>query len=100
MRYIDEDDLKSAVCINDEDCNRGLVCEGGACVALACATLSDCPGTERACLSAFGTCSTRECGDIVNGVNLTCVGGAVCLTAGPHKFTCSFPDEGCVSQND
>jgi len=103
LRYIDEDDLnkdaKSAGCANDGACGRGLVCEDGACVALPCATLSDCPGTGRACPPAFGTCSTRECGDIVNGVSLTCVGGAVCLTDGPYKFTCTLPGGGCVSQN-
>jgi hypothetical protein len=87
-------------CGDDAACERGLVCESGACVALPCTSISDCPGTGRTCLASFSTCSVKECGDILNGVDLICSAGAVCLNEGPNKFTCAYPTERCVTQDD
>jgi hypothetical protein len=73
-------------CSRDEECPRGQICDEGQnqCVAEACQSLSDCPGSGRTCLSETNTCSRKECGDAVGD----CPEGFMCMMEGPYLWSC------------
>lgn len=73
----DKDTERCVSCLSDDDCDRGLVCDGGACVE--CATNANCPGsglcddhrcvqclTDADCAAPSGSCSGGACTTFVN----------------------------------
>lgn len=82
------DDSNEASCSSDQDCSRGQVCEAEACTEISCQSIGECPGTGRTCLPDKNLCSTKECGDQVNGVLLECAEGFTCNTSGPYLYSC------------
>jgi Cys-rich repeat protein len=78
-------------CSQDKSCTRGQVCEAGSCQAIPCNGIGECPGTGRTCLADLNTCSPKECGDLVDSVELMCASGLTCNTDGPYRFSCSSP---------
>ena len=83
-----DDEPKGATCSLDDDCERGALCESGRCTEVSCASISECPGTGRTCLSDLQRCGVKECGDTVNGEARTCSEGLTCLNEGPYRFSC------------
>jgi len=96
-----DDDETGTACRDDDGCARGQVCESGRCAELPCEGLSSCPGTGRACLSDLRSCSVKECGDIINGVERSCGADQICLDSGEFRYSCvSASSSGCVSPDD
>ena len=86
-----DDDEGGGGCASDQACGRGMICEDGACKAVACTGLQSCPGTGRTCLVDIRQCSQKECADVVDGVETTCAPGASCIEDGPFRGSCVQP---------
>lgn len=96
----DDDDKKS--CSTDQECGRGQICEAETCTTVTCQSIGDCPGTGRTCLPDLNQCSSKECGDQVNGVLLECTEGFTCNTNGPYLYSCANTSgpTSCMSDSD
>lgn len=75
-------------CTDDSGCERGTVCESGACSIVACTGLNDCPGSGRTCIytdaaAGSGSCGAKECTAASD-----CPDGSACKLEGGNRFSC------------
>lgn len=99
-----------AVCRDEKDCNRGLMCADGLCLPTHCAASSDCPHgsscsllgssmTERACIAGCSTDADcpegRKCRDHGDGNKCVADFDADCLSKGcPDGLSCATLERG------
>ncbi|MCA9543248.1 MAG: hypothetical protein KC613_02630 [Myxococcales bacterium] len=85
----DDEDDKGGGCASDSQCERGQVCEEGACAVIQCSGIGSCPGSGRTCLFDLRQCSPKECADAVNGAELACPPErSICLESGAFRTSC------------
>ncbi|MEZ4470927.1 MAG: hypothetical protein R3F60_09025 [bacterium] len=92
----DDEEAKGGGCASDSQCERGSVCEDGACAIIQCTGIGSCPGSGRTCLLDLRQCSPKECADAVNGAELACPPErSICLESGAFRASCvaSLPCE-------
>ena len=82
------DDEEGTKCNKDSSCERGKVCEDGACVVVNCEWTGDCKSGQT-CLSDLNQCSVLECGNRLDGIIPECPEGLVCNEEGPYRYSCS-----------